>query len=102
MILGWRYVTVSFHRRSGLVSQAKEGEHPGACAVPGEVAADAGVVAVVGAVEDADDDVADGGEQEGGLSGADPGGVFAECCVTDGLRGSRGRPAAWSSRLRSS
>jgi hypothetical protein len=39
------------------------------------------VVAVAGAVEDADDDVADGGEQAGGLPGADPGGVFAEGCV---------------------
>jgi Family of unknown function (DUF6088) len=80
MILGSCYVLVSFHGHSGLVSQAEEGECPGACAVPGEVAAGGGVVAV---------------------AGADPGGVFAECCVTDVLQGSRGRPAVRSSRLRS-
>ena len=36
------------------------------------------MVGVAGAVEDAGDGVADGGEQAGGLPGAQPGGVFAE------------------------
>jgi len=52
------YVLVSF-----AVSEAEEGEGAGAGAVPGEVAAGGGVVAVACAVEDADDSVADGGEQ---------------------------------------
>jgi hypothetical protein len=36
------------------------------------------VFVVPGAVEDAGDGVGDGGEQPGGLAGAQPGGVFAE------------------------
>lgn len=36
---------------------------------------------VAGPVQDADDDVADGGEQAGRLPGAQLGGVFAEGCV---------------------
>jgi len=48
-------------------------------AVPGVIAPGGGVVA--GAVEDADGEVAEGGEQLPGPACAEPGGVFAEGCV---------------------
>jgi hypothetical protein len=66
---------------AGRVLQAEQGEGAEAGAVPGEIAAGGGVVAVTGAVEDAGDDVAGGGEQPGRLPGAQPGGVFAETDV---------------------
>jgi hypothetical protein len=72
------HVTVS-SRLWGL--QAEEGEGLEAGAVPAQVAAGGGVVGVACAVEDADDDVGDRGEQPGGVPGAQPGGVFTEGCV---------------------
>ena len=72
------HVTVSSRLR-GL--QAEEGEGLEAGAVPAQVAAGGGVVGVACAVEDADDDVGDRGEQPGGVPGAQPGGVFTEGCV---------------------
>src|SRR5712691_6862046 len=51
-------------------------------AVPAEVAAGVRVVCVAGAAEDADDQVAGGGEQARRGAGADGAGVFAVCCVT--------------------
>src|SRR5258707_11577401 len=67
---------------AGRVLQSEQGEGAEAGAIPGEVAAGGGVVAVAGAVEDAGDDVAGGGEQPGGLPGPQPGGVCAEGDVT--------------------
>src|SRR5712691_4026483 len=66
----------------GWLLQAEQGEGAQAGAVPAEVAAGGGVVGVAGAVEDAGDGVADGGEQAGGLPGTQPGGVFAEGDIT--------------------
>ena len=60
----------------GLQAEQFEGAQAGA--VPGVIAPGGGVVAVAGAVEDADGEVAEGGEQLPGPACAEPGGVFAE------------------------
>src|SRR6266542_4359895 len=60
----------------GLQSEEFKGAKA-AGAVPAEFTSGAGVVGVSGAVEDADDEVVDGGQKAGCVAGADAGGVFA-------------------------
>jgi len=61
--------------------QAEEAESLQAGTVPSEGAAGCGVVGVPGAVEDADGEAGDGGEQPGGVAGPEPGGVLGVCGV---------------------